>query len=273
MTKPLRAILPSMIALVATVVAWTTNVTSPASTDALGERALGRLHESLGGVGRRRQHLGDRDLARLLVDQGGIGERASDVDRQSHAHVVALLSSMVACSSMRRSVDRDQVLLARPLGADLAFEDVAQHARRIALLRRPVATAAAAADADDVARDELGGALRAEPGLDAVADQHVLGDRGVVAAEGAPRALPVAVGEDRERRRLQDPEVLAQPEPAAEPARALRVLDEREPGDLHRVVQLGLLDRRVLGVLAVACTASGPSLAVRGRRTRRPSAS
>ena len=99
--------------------------------------------------------------------------------------------------------------------------------------------------------DELGGALRAEPGLDAVADQHVLGDARVVAAEGTPGALPVAVGEDRERRRLQHAEVLAQPEPAAEPARALGVLDEREPGDLHRVVQLRLLDRRVLGVLAV----------------------
>ena len=72
-----------------------------------------------------------------------------------------------------------------------------------------------------------------------------------MAAEGAPRALPVTVGEDRERRRLQHPEVLAEPEPAAEPARPLGVLDEREAGDLHGVVQLGLLDRRVLGVLAV----------------------
>ena len=129
-TKPLRAILPSMIAFVATVVAWTTNVTSPASTGPRRERPLGGLHESLGGVGGRRQHLGDRDLAGLLVDQGGIGERASDVDRQTHAHAGRLLSSLVASLVEPAIRDRDPVLLARPLGADLALEDVAQDARR-----------------------------------------------------------------------------------------------------------------------------------------------
>ena len=71
------------------------------------------------------------------------------------------------------------------------------------------------------------------------------------AAEGAPRALAVTVGQDRERRRLQHAKVLAEPEPATEPARPLRVLDQRQACDLHGVVQLGLLDRRVLGVLAV----------------------
>ena len=72
-----------------------------------------------------------------------------------------------------------------------------------------------------------------------------------VPAEDAPRARAVAVGEDRERRVQVEEVVLAQAEPAAEPAGALGVLDEREPVDPHRVVQLGLLDRRVLGVLAV----------------------
>ena len=130
MTKPLRAILPSMIAFVATVVACTTNVTSPGVDAALGERALGGLHESLRRVGRRRQHLRDRDLARLLVDQRRIGERAADVDRQSHAHVVALLSSFGGLLVDAAIVDRDPVLLARPLGADLALQHVAEHARR-----------------------------------------------------------------------------------------------------------------------------------------------
>ena len=75
--------------------------------------------------------------------------------------------------------------------------------------------------------------------------------RAGVAAERAPRAGLVAVGEDGEGRVEVEEVVLAQPEPAAEAARPLGVLDEREAVDPHRVVELGLLDRRVLGVLAV----------------------
>ncbi len=60
-----------------------------------------------------------------------------------------------------------------------------------------------------------------------------------------------AVGEHGERRRPVEEEVLAQPEPAAEAPRAVGVVDEREPHDAHRVVELRLLDGRVLGVLAV----------------------
>ena len=93
------------------------------------------------------------------------------------------------------------------------------------------------------------------------------------AASWPPKAphgpLPVAVGEDRERRRLQHPEVLAQPEPAAEPARALGVLDEREARDLDGVVQLRLLDRRVLGVLAVGLHRVRAVARRAGRRSRR----
>ena len=40
-------------------------------------------------------------------------------------------------------------------------------------------------------------------------------------------------------------------------------VDEREPGDLHGVVQLGLLDRRVLGVLAVRLDGVGAVAPVR----------
>ena len=61
----------------------------------------------------------------------------------------------------------------------------------------------------------------------------------------------VPVGEDRERRVQVEEVVLAQPEAAAEAARPLGVLDQREAVDADRVVELGLLDRRVLGVLAV----------------------
>ena len=53
---------------------------------AVGERPLDRVHEALGRVGRRREHLRDRDPPGLLVDQGGIGERAADVDGETNAH-------------------------------------------------------------------------------------------------------------------------------------------------------------------------------------------
>jgi hypothetical protein len=53
---------------------------------AVRERAFDGLHESLGGVRRRRQDLRDRDRAGLLVDQGRVGEGAADVDRDADAH-------------------------------------------------------------------------------------------------------------------------------------------------------------------------------------------
>ena len=116
----------------------------------------------------------------------------SIADADAHAS----LSASVAASSSAAIGDRDAVDLARPLGADLPLEHVAQHALGIALLGRPVAAAAAGADADHVAGHEVERRLRAEPRLDAVADEHVLGDLRVVAAERAPRADLVAVGED-----------------------------------------------------------------------------
>ena len=148
-----------------------------------------------------------------------------------------------------RARDGDAVHVPRALGAHLALEHVAQHARGIALLRRPVAASAAGAVADDVARLDGHGRLGRQPGLLAPADQHVLGDSTVVAAEGAGRPGDGAIREDGERRRPIEEEVLAQPEPAAEATRPLGVLDERQPVDAHRVVELRLLDGRVLGVL------------------------
>ena len=73
----------------------------PGRHAALGERALDGVHEALGGIGRRRQHLRDRDGAGLLVDQGRVGEGAADVDGHAHAHAPQHLSSRR--SSSRRS--------------------------------------------------------------------------------------------------------------------------------------------------------------------------
>ena len=53
---------------------------------AVRERPVDRLHEPLGGIGGRRQHLRDRDRARLLVDQRRVGEGAADVDGYADAH-------------------------------------------------------------------------------------------------------------------------------------------------------------------------------------------
>src|SRR5438093_1157944 len=97
------------------------------------------------------------------------------------------------------------------------------------------------------------------------------GSAGVLAAEGAPRPEAVAVGEDRVRRRAVEDVVLPQPEAASEAARAFRVRHEREAADPHRVIELGLLDRRVLGVLAVClygvrAVAAPPSAVAAGER-------
>ena len=59
------------------------------------------------------------------------------------------------------------------------------------------------------------------------------------------------VGKHGERRRPLEEEVLAQSEPAAKAPRAVGVVDEREPRHTHRIVELGLLDGCILGVLAV----------------------
>ena len=151
----------------------------------------------------------------------------------------------------RTEIDGDLVELARPVGADLVLEHVAQHPLGVALLGRPVPAAAAGADADHVTGDEVERRLRRQPRLDAVADVHVLGDPPGVAAERAPRSRLVAVGEHGEGGVEVEEIVLAQPEAAPEAARPFGVLHEREPVDADRVVELGLLDRRVLGVLAV----------------------
>ncbi len=114
------------------------------------------------------EDLRDRDLSGLLVDQGGIGERPSDVDRQTHAHAVPAPQFAGGFLVELASVDHDPVLVAGALHAHLALEHVAQDALGLALLGRPVAAAAAAADADHVAGHELDRALRAEPGLAAI---------------------------------------------------------------------------------------------------------
>ena len=62
------------------------------------------------------------------------------------------------------------------------LEHVPQDALRVSLLRRPVAAAATAPHAHDVARHQIGRALRSEVALDAVADQHVLGDARITAS-------------------------------------------------------------------------------------------
>src|SRR5205823_6304011 len=104
----------------------------------------------------------------------------------------------------------------------------------------------AGAHADHVARLDLDRHLRAQPRLLAAADEDVLGDVRVLAAERAPGPEAVAVGEDRVGRRAVEDVVLAEAEAAPKAARALRVRDERQAADPHRIVELRLLDRRVL---------------------------
>ena len=68
-TKPLRAILPSMIAFVATVVAWTTKLTSAARTSPSARaRSTAPMKPSDGSAGVV-STFADRDLARLLVHE------------------------------------------------------------------------------------------------------------------------------------------------------------------------------------------------------------
>ena len=98
-----------------------------------------------------------------------------------------------------------------------------------------------------------------QPRLLAAADEHVLGDPAVVPAEGAARARAPSrsastvnvVGRSKRKS-------LRSPSPPRNRPGAVGVLDEREPRHAHRVVQLGLLDRRVLGVLAVRLHRVGP---------------
>src|SRR5581483_8673341 len=120
--------------------------------------------------------------------------------------------------SQGRSVHR-----AGTLEADLPLAHVAGDERGVPLGRRAVAAPAAGAHADYVARLHLHRRLRGQARLDAAADEHVLGDAPLAAAEGAPRAAAVAVGEDRVRRRAVEHVVLAQAEAAAVASGALRV--------------------------------------------------
>src|SRR5262249_9909908 len=141
-----------------------------------------------------------------------------------------------------------------------ALADVGQDEDRIALLRRAEATAAAGAEADDVAGLQLDRRLRPErPGLVA-REEDVLGALPGQPALDPPRSRAVAVGQDRERRLLREKVVAAQAEAAAPAARSLRVVDQLVAGDPHRVVGLDLLNRRVLGVLAVRLDRVGPVL-------------
>src|SRR5262249_3942463 len=130
--------------------------------------------------------------------------------------------------------NRNSVDVARALRADLALTHVAPDELGIALPGRPVAAAAAGTDADHVTCLELDRDLRAESGLDAVADVDILGHVRVVTAEGAPRAEAVAVGEDRVRRPAVEDVVLPEAESAAEAARTLGVRHEREAADPNR---------------------------------------
>ena len=177
------------------------------------------------------------------------------------------ISSVAATSAFRITSNvigstPPPVHLPRALEAHLALAHVARDELAVALLRRPVAAAAARAEADRVAGLHVDRRLRAEPRLRAAADEHVLRGLARQAAERARRPGHRAVGEDGERRRAVEDEVLAQAEAAAVAPGAVGVVDEREPGDAHRVVQLGLLDRRVLGVLAVRLHRVRPVAAV-----------
>src|SRR2546423_1586312 len=218
-----------MIALVATVVAWTTKPTCGASTSASASaRSTACMNPSDGSAG-------VSACARAARPVGAPGGAAS----VRAPPMSTAIRTLIVEISNRNSVD-----VARALRADLALADVAADELRVTLLGRPVAAAAAGAHADHVARLELDGDLRAEPRLDAVPGVDVLRDVRVVAAARAPGAEAVAVGEDRIRRRAVEDVVLAQAEPAAEAAGAVGVRHEREAPDPHRVVELRLLDRR-----------------------------
>src|SRR3954470_24406164 len=196
-----------MIALVATVVAWTTKPTCGASTSASASaRSTACMNPSDGAAG--------------VVSVFAIATRPVCSSTRVASVKVPPMSTAIRTLIVEIS-NRNSVDAARALRADLALADVAADELRVTLLGRPVAAAAAGAHADHVARLELDGDLRAEPRLDAVPGVHVLRDVRVVAAERAPGAEAVAVGEDRIRRRAVEDVVLAQAEPAAEAAGAV----------------------------------------------------
>ena len=229
-----------------------------AGGEVLGAVLPHRLRHLLGHraeVDRLREPLGDRAQLRVEERAREVGARL-DVRRvgaalQRERHLVGRCDERVPDHLERDRVYAPPVHLSSALGADLSLAHVTRDELAVALLRRPVAAAPAGAVADDVARLELDGSLGREPTLLAAADQDVLGRLPGEAAERARRPRERAVGQDGEGRRPVEEEVLAQPEAAAEASRPLGVLHEREASDPHRIVQLGLLDRRVLGVLAV----------------------
>ncbi len=196
-------------------------------------------------VGRRDERVADH-LERDRV----AGERLQPLLRVAARHR--------SCPQLRRRRlvqlairDDDPVDVAGALDAHLLLEHVAQDARRVALLGRPVAAAAAGAVADDVAGLERDGRLCPSRVSSPPRIRTYSATRPSCPPKAPAGPASGPVGEHRERRRPLEEEVLAQAEPAAEAARTVGVVDEREPHDAHRVVELRLLDRGVLGVLAV----------------------
>ena len=134
MTKPLRAILPSMIAFVATVVAWTTNVTCAGLDAALRERALAAcMNPSEGSAG----VVSTFAIATAPVSSS-IRVASVNVPPMSIARRTLtrhrLLSSVVAVHGRRRAVGSTTRYSSRARStADLALEHVAQDALGVAL--------------------------------------------------------------------------------------------------------------------------------------------
>ena len=239
-----------------------------------GQDPVGDVEEADARVGRRRGHLVDARRAGLLVDEDRVGERAADVDAEAVAHqrrARRARSSAVRASS----IDRPSASIATPYSRSARsavirrWRTSCEHLRRVALERRAVAAAAGRLHADDVARRKLERVLRAQFARLAIRVEDVARLLPGSAAEQPVRAPLVAVGKDRERDRVLERVVASQPEAAAVPARPFGLLDQLVARDPHRVVDLGLLDRRVLGVLRDAPGRRPGRRSWRARRGRR----
>ena len=152
-----------MIALVATVVAWTTRRHVAAARLALGQAALERGHEAQRRVLRRGEHLDDADGAGLAVDQRGVRERAADVDADTQGAHQALRRALGGggggVERLGLGIHDHAVDGAGALGRDLALGHVHGHALGGALERRLGAAAARRLHAHDVVRLQLEGDL------------------------------------------------------------------------------------------------------------------